>query len=119
MADSNVTDAGLAHLQGATNLHRLNLANTKVTDAGLANLKGLTQLDWLNLAKTMVTDTGVKAAPAGTAEVQDRPQRRRVTHYRFFSSRRIGDSTSVRIITSSPVDVLISWCRLKTLMPVA
>ena len=34
-----VTDAGLVHLQGMTNLTILDLRDTKVTDAGVAELK--------------------------------------------------------------------------------
>ena len=44
-----MTDAGLEHLKGLTQLRVLNLANTKVTDAGLEHLKGLTQLRMLYL----------------------------------------------------------------------
>ena len=39
-----MTDAGLVHLKGLTQLQWLDLAETKVTDAGLVHLKGLTQL---------------------------------------------------------------------------
>ncbi len=39
-----VTDAGLKHLKGLTNLQSLDLGQTQVTDAGLEPLKGLTQL---------------------------------------------------------------------------
>ena len=36
----------------------------------------------------------------------------------FFVSRKRGDSARVKTTTSSPVTVLISWCRLTTLVPV-
>ncbi len=39
-----VTDAGLKHLKGLTQLQSLSLNSTPVTDAGLEYLKGLTQL---------------------------------------------------------------------------
>ena len=39
-----MTDAGLEHLKGLTQLRELNLNDTQVTDAGLEHLKGLTQL---------------------------------------------------------------------------
>ena len=39
---------------------RLNLSGTKVTDAGLAHLSGLTQLEALDLRYTYVTDDGLK-----------------------------------------------------------
>ena len=41
---SQVSDAGLKHLKGLTQLQELNLNDTKVSDAGLQHLKGLTQL---------------------------------------------------------------------------
>jgi hypothetical protein len=54
-----VTDAGLEHLKGLTQLQTLLLDNTAVTDAGLEHLKGLTQLKSLHLGGTKVTDAGV------------------------------------------------------------
>ena len=68
---TKVTDAGLVHLKGLTNLTWLEvsrdgeklrerlLSNTKVTDAGLAHLKGLNNLTGLLLAGTKVTDAGL------------------------------------------------------------
>ena len=56
---TKVTDAGLVHLKGLTNLTSLNLYNTKVTDSGLVHLEGLTNLEKLNLERTKVTDTGL------------------------------------------------------------
>ena len=56
---SKVTDAGLVHLKGLTELQTLQLANTKVTDAGLVHLKGLTKLQKLELYNTKVTDAGL------------------------------------------------------------
>ena len=41
---TQVTDAGLEHLKGLTQLQGLSLSGTQVTDAGLEHLKGLTQL---------------------------------------------------------------------------
>ena len=35
----SITDAGLVHLKGLTNLQTLNFSGTKVTDAGVAQLK--------------------------------------------------------------------------------
>ena len=37
--DTDVTDAGLVHLKGMTNLQTLNLRKTKVTTAGVADLQ--------------------------------------------------------------------------------
>ena len=60
LSNTQVTDGGLAHLKGLTQLQNLLLDNTQVTDAGLEHLKGLTQLQHLLLFNTQVTDEGVK-----------------------------------------------------------
>jgi Leucine-rich repeat (LRR) protein len=57
---TNVTDAGLEHLNGLTQLQSLDLRVTNVTDAWLKHLKELTQLQSLDLRDTKVTDTGVE-----------------------------------------------------------
>jgi hypothetical protein len=44
LADSEVTDSTLVHLQGLPNLERLWLNRSAVTDAGLINLAGMTGL---------------------------------------------------------------------------
>ena len=36
---TKITDAGLVHLKGLTNLQTLNLGGTKITDAGVADLQ--------------------------------------------------------------------------------
>ena len=56
---ARITDAGLVHLKGLTNLQSLSLANTQVTDAALVHLKGMTNLQYLSLANTQVTDAGL------------------------------------------------------------
>ena len=38
-ASTQITDAGLGHLTGLTNLQELRLSGTQVTDAGVAELK--------------------------------------------------------------------------------
>jgi hypothetical protein len=60
LMDTPVTDAGLEHLKGLTQLQELYLGGTKVTDAGLDYLKGLTQLRTLYLGNTPVTDAGLE-----------------------------------------------------------
>ena len=45
--NTEITDAGLAHLKDVTSLRELNLIGTKITDAGVAHLKGLTKLQQL------------------------------------------------------------------------
>jgi len=47
---SHITDAGLEHLRGLTQLRELFLRSTQVTNAGLIHLRGLTQLKGLSLA---------------------------------------------------------------------
>ena len=59
LANSKITDAGLAHLKGLENLKSLNLVWTKITDAGLAHLKGLSKLENLDLGATNLTDAGL------------------------------------------------------------
>ena len=54
-----MSDAGLVHLKGLTNLGVLRLKDTNVTDAGLVHLGGLTSLGILDLNDTAVTDRGV------------------------------------------------------------
>ena len=51
-----VTDVGVAHLKGMTQLQFLSLAGTKVTDAGMLNLAGLTNLKFLRLGSTHITN---------------------------------------------------------------
>lgn len=57
-----ITDAGLAHLARLSGITGLNLASTKITDAGLPHLKAMDRLTKLNVTKTAVTDAGVAAA---------------------------------------------------------
>ena len=57
---SQITDAGLEHLDGLSQLQLLSLADTQVTDAGLEHLKGLSQLQELWLDRTQVTDAGLE-----------------------------------------------------------
>ena len=74
---TNLTDAGLASLNGLPQVQVVSLWGTQVSDAGPENLKGLTNLRTLDLRETKVTDAGVKKLqqmlpkcdiiPAGTA----------------------------------------------------
>jgi hypothetical protein len=59
LPNTEVTDAGLVHIKGLTDLETLILNNTQVTDAGLVHLKGLTNLRELDLNHTQVTDSGL------------------------------------------------------------
>ncbi len=59
LARTPVTDQGLSHLAGMTQLTRLHLENTGITDAGLDAIKGLGNLEYLNLYGTQVSDAGL------------------------------------------------------------
>jgi hypothetical protein len=59
LARSEVGDTGLAYLQGMRTLGTLDLSGTRVTDAGLAYLKGLHRLHILLLSDTRITDSGL------------------------------------------------------------
>jgi hypothetical protein len=59
LKDTQVTDAGMASLAGLKNLEVLDLLNTHVGDAGLAHLEGLSKLEMLSLDGTNVTDAGL------------------------------------------------------------
>ena len=55
---TQVSDAGLVHLESLTALEVLYLGGTQVGDAGMAHLEGLTALKWLDLTVTQVSDAG-------------------------------------------------------------
>ena len=59
LCKTQVTDAGLSHLDRLTKLQALWLHDTNVTDAGLEHLKGLTQLRVLSLSEH-TTDAGLE-----------------------------------------------------------
>ena len=56
---TKITDAGLKHLNGLSTLKELGLFETNVTDAGLEQLYGLTNLEDLIVEQTRVTDAGI------------------------------------------------------------
>lgn len=58
-AKPQITDAGLKHLRGLTNLTELSLFGRPITDAGLTQLAGLKGLRQLELGSTKVTRQGV------------------------------------------------------------
>jgi Leucine-rich repeat (LRR) protein len=55
---TQVTNAGLEHLERLTSLKWLDLSHTQVTDAGLSQLTKLYSLEWLELHDTQVTAEG-------------------------------------------------------------
>jgi len=57
---THVTDAGLKHIQGMTDVRVLSLNFTEVTDVGLKNLGNLRQLRRLCLNGSKVTNEGVE-----------------------------------------------------------
>jgi hypothetical protein len=57
--DTNLTDAGLAHLRNLTGLRKLDLKGTLITDGGMTYLEGLTDLRELDLSSTAVNDAGL------------------------------------------------------------
>jgi hypothetical protein len=59
--NDKITDADLAHRKGLAKLERLNLYGCyNISDAGFAHLKGLTKLEWLNLYGCHnITDAGL------------------------------------------------------------
>jgi hypothetical protein len=59
LTNTQVTDAGLAHLKRFTNLRALGLSGTAVTGAGLAHLKEMANLQSLGLACPRLTDAGL------------------------------------------------------------
>jgi Leucine-rich repeat (LRR) protein len=61
ITSDKITDAGLQHLQGVTNLERidLDLMRTQISDVGLERLRGLTSIRSLSLSKANITDTGL------------------------------------------------------------
>ncbi len=52
-------DAGLVHLEEMVGLKELVLDDAQVTDAGLAHLRGMARLEFLGLDRAQVTDAGL------------------------------------------------------------
>lgn len=59
LGDVQITDAGLEHLSGLSNLEDLDLQGAKITDAGLKHLHGLKNLKELMVTSEAVTDQGI------------------------------------------------------------
>ena len=60
LSSTEITDAGLQHVEHLTSLVILDLAGTQITDEGLVHLRGMTGLTTLNVASTQITDEGLK-----------------------------------------------------------
>ena len=61
LADTQLTDAGLASLKAFTHLERLHMEGVPLTGATLVELKALPKLNYLNLCSTQVTDENLQA----------------------------------------------------------
>jgi Leucine-rich repeat (LRR) protein len=59
LVGNDLTDEGLASIEGLTGLRRLEINSTNATDAGVARLKGLTALRELDLYGLKLTDEGL------------------------------------------------------------
>jgi hypothetical protein len=70
IAGSRMTDAGLDHLASLTSLERLRLDRSANTDAGLARLRSLKALVTLSLTETKLTDSSVETL-AGFPSLRD------------------------------------------------
>jgi len=70
LADSRITDAGLADLPALPKLESLDLSGTAVSDSGLACLARFPALGQLNLSDTAIGDAGL-APIAGLADLAD------------------------------------------------
>ncbi len=60
MSETQVTDAGLQHLEGLSQLRVLNLVNSKIADEGLQHLERLSQLKELHLSGPEITNVGLQ-----------------------------------------------------------
>lgn len=61
LADTSITDHGVAALEGHPQLRELDLTRTAISDRSLESLSSLPALKHLNLCGTDVTDDGLKA----------------------------------------------------------
>lgn len=61
LTNVNVTNEGLRHLKNCKNLKKLMLYGTKITDEGLVHLAGMTKLLDLSVKSTKVTEAGVRS----------------------------------------------------------
>ncbi len=99
LARTQVTDKGLAHVAGMSNLTRLHLENTQVGDAAIDAIKGLGQLEYLNLYGTQVTDAGL-AKLAGMKNLKKL----------FVWQSKVTDSGAAKLAAAIPgIDINTGW----------
>lgn len=55
----DLSNAGLARLEGFASLRSLDLSRSRVTDSGLVSLSRLGNIRWLNLSETRIGDAGI------------------------------------------------------------
>jgi hypothetical protein len=60
LANSKISDTGLAQLTKFTKLTKLHIGNTQISGKGIQHLSGLSNLESLNLINTFVDDSGLK-----------------------------------------------------------
>ncbi len=68
LAGSDVTDAGVKHLQSMVKLNELDLTGVKITNLSVPVLKKLCGLKLLNLTGTWINDNGVSAIQSALPE---------------------------------------------------
>lgn len=66
LADTKITDAGLAPLKSCTNTTRLNLKNTVITNASISSIGQFKKLEYLNIVGTKIDDAGLLALTPST-----------------------------------------------------
>ena len=59
LVNARVSDEGMVHLEGLTNLLELDLTNAQITDHGLTRLREFENLRSLNLSGCQITDAGL------------------------------------------------------------
>jgi len=59
LADTKITDAGLAPLESCANTTRLNLKNTAITNASISSIGQFKKLEYLNIVGTKIDDAGL------------------------------------------------------------
>jgi hypothetical protein len=70
LADTPISDTGLAHLRGMTSLGLLELRGTRITDVCVVLLATLTGLTELDVSETRVTSDGVARLKAALPKCQ-------------------------------------------------
>lgn len=60
VAHTAVGDAGLAHFRSATRLKRLLAGHSRISDAALETIAGFRELEFLDLSGTQITDAGLE-----------------------------------------------------------